>query len=331
MEATTPTTATGSTSAAELARLVAAMGMRVEPEVRTRITESTPAGKFEHGKDVFYSDPRTAKLINRALRDPGHTLLFGPPGTGKSTAAREAFTQMGMPFIRISCHPGMDADEFIGTVEAKVSAEGRQLFEARWAPMVIAAELGTGIILEEVNSLLPERSFALFSLLDDSRNFLAQVCGSERLIEKHPGFKVIGTSNDNGTGELMAQYAGIQVMNSALRDRFSRQIKVGYLDEVLESQLLTAKTGVPEGVARKMVALAGETRSRESAGEGIAAVSPRSLLAWASSCMGSAADHDGLTWWDTAEFTLANRQESNNITLLRKMVTDRFTAGVIKL
>lgn len=332
MEPTRTSASTGARAAADIARLVMALGHpEVPPSATARIVRDSAAPEFTTGSSGFYSDARTCKLINRAIRDPGHTLLFGPPGTGKSTAARSAFTALGIPFVRISCHPGMDADEFIGTVEAKVSAEGRQLFEAKWGPMVEGAERGTGIILEEVNSLLPERSFALFSLLDDSSDFLAQVCGSERVVRKHPGFKVIGTANDNGTGENMALFAGIQVMNSALRDRFSRQISIGYLGEEVESGMLVDKTGIPQAVARKMVALAADTRTRAASGEGVEAVSPRSLIAWAQSCMGSIRDSDRLTWQDTAEFTLMNRQESHNRALLRKMVVDRFTSGVITL
>jgi MoxR-like ATPase len=309
------------------------LGHPVDPAVHHRISLESAAkgGAALGGGPAFKADPRTSKLLNRAISDPGHTLLFGPPGTGKSTAARYAFEQAGVPYVRISCHPGMDADEFIGTVEAKVSPEGRQLFEAKWGPMVVAAEQGTGIILEEVNALLPERSFALFSLLDDSRNFLAQVCGSERWIEKHPGFKVIGTANDNGTGEHMAMYAGIQVMNSALRDRFSRQICIPYLTEPEEVGMLMERTGISESKAKLMVALASETRSRAAKGEGVDAISPRSLIAWAQSCVGSVSHGDNLTWWDTAEITIANRQESHNRVVLQKMVTDRFTGDVIRM
>jgi MoxR-like ATPase len=317
-----------SEAARGIADLLGELGSPVTPAVAAHIRSITPVETFEPGKG-FYGSKKIISVLSRVVRDPGHTLLFGPPGTGKSTAARVAFEQIGMPYVRISCHPGMDADEFIGTVESKVSPEGRQLFEAKWGPMVGAAEAGTGIVLEEVNSLLPERSFALFSLLDDSRGFLAQVCGSERLVAKHPGFRVIATANDNGTGEHMAEYAGIQVMNSALLDRFSRHVRIGYLEEKDEVSMLCERSGVPEAVARKMVALASETRTKAAGGEGLAAVSPRALIAWAISCLGSVGDKDGLTWWDTAEFTIANRQESHNAAVLRKMVIDRFTAGTI--
>ena len=146
---------------------------------------------------------------------------------------------------------------------------------------------------------------------------------------KHPGFKVIATANDNGTGENMAQFAGIQVMNAALRDRFSRQVRIGYLPEGLETRMIHSRTGIPEAVAAKMAALATETRTRAAAGEGVEAVSPRSLLAWAQSCVGSVTDNDGLTWWDAAEIAFASRQESHNLATLRTMVVDRFTSRKI--
>jgi hypothetical protein len=81
----------------------------------------------------------------------------------------------------------------------------------------------------------------------------------------------------------------------------------------------------------KLIELAHETRTRAAAGEGITALSPRSLMSFADSVVGSVRDADGMTWQQLAEITLINRQESAMYATLKEMIKAKFGTGVPKL
>lgn len=216
-----------------------------------------------------------------------HIQLFGNTGSGKSTIARHILETKGRTFLRIQCTKGMDSEELIGcTIADPDSASG---FSFQWGALVEAAIHGWTVILEEIDSLNPDKSFHLFPLLDDSPEYSAVAQGHKRQIIKHQDFMVIATSNTNGSGEGGHLFVGTEIMNQALIRRFIIKYEVPYLGGADESKLLVAKTGVPKNIADSMTAIASGSRNTTFRDQGGKPISTAHLIGFAQAWVANSA------------------------------------------
>lgn len=228
---------------------------------------------------THFIDPRNAKQFKLLIAMRKHFCLVGPRGCGKSSGIRHYLSSHGIPFIKVQCEKSMDTETLVGATVARVN-NGKQEFDFQWGKLVDAMENGTVVLMEEFDTLHPDRVTALFSILDDTPEYTLQVDGNTRHIVKHPDFMVITTSNTRFKGEDGA-YAGTEVANTALADRFWYMLPIDYLPKEQETNLLVDRFGVTLAVAKNMVEIARMTREQAAADSSIDALSTRRLLAWA--------------------------------------------------
>jgi len=203
-------------------------------------------------------------------------LLWGPPGSGKSSFAAQVCARLNRPLVRVDCHADMDARDLLGGLRL---VDGETVPQP--GPLAIAAQLGALILLEEVDRLRPETLVGLNGVLNGDAVRLPEDPGT--LYQRTPGFAVIMTANTNLARDPLARY----VSNShdlSLRDRVF-PIHVSYMSEeeeiatILEQVPLLANGGEPE--VAKMVKLARALRGGFIAGETSFVISTRTLVRWA--------------------------------------------------
>lgn len=211
-----------------------------------------------------------------ATAPSGHPFLFGPAGTGKTSAARQLAAVLGRPFARITINRFTEPVELIG--QRLPDANGGTV----WHDGAVTAAMqvpGCIILIDEPSFLRPGTLAVLQEILDSHAVVLKE--DGNRIVRTAQDVLFMGADNTNLTGDETGRYADTQAQNLALADRFAWAVPVGFMAPDKEAKALSSITGVPASIADTMVAFAGLTRDGASNGTLTAAVGFRRLLAWA--------------------------------------------------
>jgi MoxR-like ATPase len=194
-----------------------------------------------------YHDKTDVDILCDAIRNKQNCLLLGPRGTGKSSLAADVALRLNQQYCYIPCHTGATSEALIGQWIPNPSGVGYV-----WMDGILtrAARNGHVCLLDEINSLKPEVSFAIHGLLDHRRELvLAEKPGPDgepEVVVAHEKFGLIAAGNPF--------YEGVRVMNEAFRDRFAIQLQLGYHQE-LDIAVLRNNSSVDKLDPRDAVAL----------------------------------------------------------------------------
>jgi hypothetical protein len=193
----------------------------------------TPNGDYK----VEYPDtchPKLPNLVRWLTPEHGHVWLYGPAGSGKTTAAFQAAQALGKAFGRsdyecvpFSASPNMLPHELLGY---KNPVTGDVVLP-RFFRAVTEGHL---FLLDEADSA-PALLTVINMLLDSGKAVFA-----DREVPVHPHFRLIAAANTLGKG-ANATYSGRSRMDFAFLNRF---IHLAWdYDETLEMEIATAIAG----------------------------------------------------------------------------------------
>ena len=158
------------------------------------------------------------ELLIVAILCEGHILIEDVPGTGKTILARSISTSLGVDFRRLQCTPDLLPNDITGV---SIYDQGKQKFN------FIPGPAFTNILLaDEINRATPRTQSALLESMAERQ---ITVDGITRPL-KQP-FVVLATQNP-------IEYEGTFPLPEAQLDRFLMKLRLGYLDEKMETQLL---------------------------------------------------------------------------------------------
>jgi|TARA_R110000796_G_scaffold82805_1_gene181705 nitric oxide reductase NorQ protein len=177
-----------------------------------------------------------------------HMLCVGPKGCGKSLLAKDFFANLGVPLMRINLSDGVTEDQFIGT---RTLIDGQVVFQD--GILTVAAKLGIPVLCDEINGARENILMALNGLMDTGVLVIPE--DNNRVVKAAKGFMIIGTMNPP------EDYAGVNAMNQATKDRFTYNIPFTYLDAASEAKVIMEQTGFRDGdLVKNIVALANDLR-----------------------------------------------------------------------
>lgn len=151
--------------------------------------------------------------IFRAMRCGLNMALWGDRGTGKSSLVRNIAAVTRRPHFEISFHAETSGTELFGSLG--IEGDGMA-----WVPgdLLTAMQTPHAVIdLSEISASRPDLVMQLNAVLEEGSRSIF-VGGRRHPV--HPTVTFFATTNDNGSGENAARYAGVRAMNDATRSRF---------------------------------------------------------------------------------------------------------------
>lgn len=267
--------ATGGSEAQALDALRALLGVQID---RAEV-ESIVRGVFDQTvfptrmvvqlqgqepKDVEGPTHYALADVTTAVLAGEHVLMVGPAGTGKSTIAEQAAEALGLDSYSLSLSPQTPVSQILGYMQA-MGEYVPTLF--RWA-----YENGGLFHFDELDNAHPSVLAVVNSALVNGH-----MAFPDRMVERHPDFRCVGSANTYGRGATRA-YVGRQAIDAATLDRFT--VLTVNVDEALENRLVDM-TGVEATLGQRVLKYVRKVRAKAES-EGLSlVVSPRASVGMA--------------------------------------------------
>ena len=232
--------------------------------------KSFPPGIFIPDKqpDYWVSERVARELyVVGKLSDRGEAVnikVLGPAGVGKTTLGWEFAATYRRPCFEV--HWGMYQEPGEVWGKDRLSMESGTYYEQ--AAYVDALETPyCVIILDEPNRCHPEVLNTNFALWDWRR--AAWVPDLRRMLRVAPGVVFLACMNEG------SEYIGVNPMDKAIRERFTRTIRLTWPPMRVEASILRKRTGCDKDVAERLAKFARDVRRNPKVG---CAPSTRQLL-----------------------------------------------------
>lgn len=188
------------------------------------------------------------KTLAYAIKTNKPVLLIGETGVGKTALIRYLASKTNNAFRRVNLNGQTSVDEFVG--KTLLNKEGTY-----WIDGILTESLRKGywLLLDEINSALPEVLFVLHSLLDDDRYIVLSENKGE-IVRPHPNFRLFCSMNPSG------KYAGTKELNKAFLSRFPIIIKLGFPTGTIETKIIENYAKIKKSEIKNLVKMAQDLR-----------------------------------------------------------------------
>src|SRR5215510_4335328 len=169
------------------------------------------------GRAIVHKDEEV-RLCLITLLCEGHLLIEDVPGVGKTMLAKSLARSLDCTFRRIQFTPDLLPSDVTG-----VRAFNQKLNDFEFRPGPVFAQI---LLADEINRASPKTQAALLEAMEEHQ---VTIDGETHILPKP--FMVMATQNP-------VEYSGTFPLPEAQLDRFLMKVKLGYLTEKEEANLL---------------------------------------------------------------------------------------------
>jgi len=209
-------------------------------------------------------------------------LIQGYHGTGKSTHVEQVAARLNWPCIRLNLDSHVSRIDLIGK-DAIVVKDGKQITEFKEGILPWSIQNPVALVFDEYDAGRPDVMFVIQRLLESDGKLT--LLDQNKVITPNPLFRIFGTCNTLGTGDMSGLYHGTQNLNQGQLDRWNIFSTLDFMNSDTEVNIIKNKLGKTtkkiKDEINNMVKLANLVRKSFSNNDISTIISPRTSIIWA--------------------------------------------------
>ena len=160
-------------------------------------------------KSKLYADIMNyLKFDDEAIHQKG-LLIYGVPGTGKTTAVRVMAEECGLPYAAITGNPALTEEDLFGYVIPNDDDTSTKQWVTAWTDILKVAQAGGVVVFDEANNFSPAVQIGLNNVVYGENRFIKF---QDKVYNVHPKTIFVVTTNFGEQGN--------NPMNGAFKQRF---------------------------------------------------------------------------------------------------------------
>ncbi len=230
----------------------------------------------------YIFDETTTLSILAGFNHNKRVLIQGLHGTGKSTHIEQIAARLNWPCLRINLDGHISRFDLLGK-DAITIKDQKQVTTFKQGMLPWSIENPVALVFDEYDAGRPDVMFVIQRLLESDGKLT--LLDQNKVITPHPLFRIFGTCNTLGTGDMSGLYHGTQNLNQGQLDRWNIFTTLDFMNPETEANIIKNKLGKTtkkiKDEINSMVKLANLVRKSFSNNDISTIISPRTSIIWA--------------------------------------------------
>ncbi len=235
----------------------------------------------EIDKSYIFDEVTTLSII-AGFNHNKRVLIQGLHGTGKSTHIEQIAARLNWPCLRINLDGHISRFDLLGK-DAITVKDQKQVTTFKQGMLPWSIENPVALVFDEYDAGRPDVMFVIQRLLESDGKLT--LLDQNKVITPNPLFRIFGTCNTLGTGDMSGLYHGTQNLNQGQLDRWNIFTTLDFMNPETEVNIIKNKLGKTtkriKDEINNMVKLANLVRKSFSDNDISTIISPRTSIIWA--------------------------------------------------
>ena len=231
---------------------------------------------------TYIFDEITTLSILAGFNHNKRVLIQGLHGTGKSTHIEQIAARLNWPCLRINLDGHISRFDLLGK-DAITIKDQKQVTTFKQGMLPWSIENPVALVFDEYDAGRPDVMFVIQRLLESDGKLT--LLDQNKVITPNPLFRIFGTCNTLGTGDMSGLYHGTQNLNQGQLDRWNIFTTLDFMNSETEVNIIKNKLGKTtkkiKDEINNMVKLANLVRKSFSNNDISTIISPRTSIIWA--------------------------------------------------
>ena len=232
--------------------------------------------------NTYIFDETTTLSILAGFNHNKRVLIQGLHGTGKSTHIEQIAARLNWPCLRINLDGHISRFDLLGK-DAITIKDQKQVTTFKQGMLPWSIENPVALVFDEYDAGRPDVMFVIQRLLESDGKLT--LLDQNKVITPNPLFRIFGTCNTLGTGDMSGLYHGTQNLNQGQLDRWNIFTTLDFMNPETEVNIIKNKLGKTtkkiKDEINNMVKLANLVRKSFSNNDISTIISPRTSIIWA--------------------------------------------------